>query len=186
MWFDLCVGAFLGATLCFFNNLLPPKYRLIAFKAKTIKLGTLAVDEITLLEWKPLFSLKTFYFHRGLAQEVYHTHSFSAVSLLLHGNYVEAFCEPAANIFWEAPRNRSILIYIPHDRYHQITKSDGCRTLMLTGPWGDHYREYNPNTKEIIVSTHGRKEVNRLFSFDSFDSLRAPNFVSPDLGQAPC
>jgi hypothetical protein len=33
---------------------------------------------------------------------------------------------------------------------------------MLTGPWGDTYKEYKPDTQEIIVSTHGRKEISRF------------------------
>jgi hypothetical protein len=142
------------------NWLAPPKYKVVMCKSKTIKLGTLSVDETTLMEWKPLFSLKTFYFHKGDAQEIYHTHSFAAISFLMHGNYMEAFYDPVQG-FWEEARNRSRLIYIPHDRYHQITKSEGCRTVMLTGPWSDCYKEYNPQTNEIIVSTHGRKEISR-------------------------
>lgn len=156
-WF-LFVGATIIAVI---NHFVPSKYRLIVFKSKTIKLGTLSVDETTLLEWKPLFSLKTFYFHKGDAQEIYHTHSFGAISVLLHGNYMEAFFDPISNKFWEEARNRSRIIYIPRDRYHQITKSEGCRTVMLTGPWADCYKEYNPTTGEIIISTHGRKEIAR-------------------------
>lgn len=129
--------------------------------ATTIKLGSLNVDETTILEWKPLFSLKTFYFHKGDAQEIYHTHSFAAISVLLYGNYMEAFFDPVTNDFREEARNRSRVIYIPRDRYHQITKSAGCRTIMLTGPWTDCYKEYNPVTREIIISTHGRKEIHR-------------------------
>jgi hypothetical protein len=151
---------FVGA-IATFNYFVPSKYRLIVFKSKTIKLGTLSVDETTLLEWKPLFSLKTFYFHKGDAQEIYHTHSFGAISVLLHGNYMEAFFDPIGNNFWEEARNRSRVIYIPRDRYHQITKSEGCRTVMMTGPWADCYKEYNPTTGEIIISTHGRKEIAR-------------------------
>lgn len=97
-------------------------------------------------------------------QEIYHTHSFSAISILLHGNYMEAFFDPNKHEFWEEPRNRSRIIYIPRDRYHQITKTEGCRTIMITGPWGDCYKEYKPDTDEIIVSTHGRKEIARYKS----------------------
>lgn len=143
---------------------LPSPYCLVVMKSKRLTLGTLTVDETTILEWKPLFSLKTFYFHKGDAQEIYHTHSFSAISFLIHGNYVESFydAERSPDRCWEEPRNRSRLIYIPQDRFHQITKSEGCRTVMLTGPWGDTYREYQPDTNEIITSTHGRREVSRL------------------------
>jgi hypothetical protein len=159
-WLIILVGAIAVTT----NYFLPPKYKLVVFKSKTIKLGTLSVDETTILEWKPLLSLKTFYFHKGDAQEIYHTHSFTAISILLHGNYMEAFFDPIKNTFWEEARNRSRVIFIPRDRYHQITKSEGCRTVMITGPWADCYKEYNPFTKEIIISTHGRKEISRQTS----------------------
>lgn len=143
------------------NKIVTNKYKVVFYKRKTIKLGTLPVDELTLLEWKPLFSLKLFHFYPGEAQEIYHTHSFSAYSFLLSGNYIEAFYNEYTNKFWSEPRNRSRLIFIPKDRFHQITKSEGCWTIMLTGNWNDEYKEYNEKTGEIIVSTHGRKEVCR-------------------------
>jgi len=146
--------------LYIYNKTISEKYKIIILKKKDIKLGTLIVNEITILEWKPLFSLKTFYFNEGNAQEIYHTHSFSAYSFLIYGNYIESFYDFDKG-FWEEPRNRSTVIYIPKDRFHQITKSEGCRTIMITGPWGDTYKEYIPNNKELIINTHGRKEIYR-------------------------
>lgn len=143
------------------NYLLPKKYQFTILKYKSIPLGTLTVDELTIIEWKPLFSLKTFYFNPGNAQEIFHTHSFSAYSLLIYGNYYEKFYDPTTKISWEESRDRSRIIYIPKHRYHQITKSTGCRTIMLTGPWGDTYTEYCPINDVIITSTHGRKELHR-------------------------
>jgi hypothetical protein len=157
----LYIILFLLFGLLGFNYFVSNKYKIVLFKYKSICLGSLKVNEITLLEWKPLFSLKTFYFNKGQAQEIFHTHSFSAYSFLLYGNYMESFYDENKGI-WEEPRNRSRLIFIPRDRFHQITKSEGCRTIMLTGPWGDEYREYKDDTKEIIISTHGRKEIQRM------------------------
>lgn len=145
------------------NILVPPKYRVVILKSKTIKLGTLYVDETTILEWKPLFSVKTFYFHPGDAQEIFHTHSFSAHSFLICGNYVEAFYDPVNGKLREENRNRSTCIYIPRDRFHQITNSIGCRTIMITGPWGDSYAEFKKETNELIISTHGRLEIARNY-----------------------
>jgi len=144
-----------------FNKWASIEYQIIILKSKTIKLGTLNVDEITLFEWKPLFCLKTFYFHVGEAQEIYHTHSFSAISFLLYGNYIESFYNSSNNSVWTERRDRSRFIFIPKNRFHQITKSEGCRTIMLTGPWGNTYTEYKPDTNEFIISTHGRKEISR-------------------------
>ena len=145
------------------NRIFENKYKFVFFQFKTIKTGDLNVEETTLLEWKPLFSLKTFYFNKGKVQEIYHTHSFSAFNFLIYGNYIEAFYDKNKG-YWKEPRNRSRLIYIPKDRFHQITQSQGCRTIMLTGPWGDTYQEYNPTTDEIIIGIHGRKEISREIS----------------------
>ena len=147
------------------------KNRLNILRYKVIKLGTLNTKELTILEWKPLFSIKLFYFEKGEAQEIYHTHSFSAISILLYGNYIEnMICIDDSYITQnltintnieslELKRNRSTIIKIPKSRFHQITKSEGCLTLMISGPWGDTYKEYNPKTNELTVSTHGRKQI---------------------------
>lgn len=141
------------------NKLVINKYRLIILKYKVIRLGTLNTKELTILEWKPLLSIKLFYFEKGVAQEIYHTHSFSAISFLIFGNYTEEFYDPATKGVSTLPRNRSTIIMIPKTRFHQITKSEGCLTLMVTGPWGDVYKEYQPKTGELIMSTHGRKQI---------------------------
>lgn len=149
------LAALVLATFLFFR-----KYGLI-MRFKRINLGTLHTSEITILEYKPLFSAKLFYFHPGDAQEIYHNHSFAAYSFLFYGNYFERFVDPKTGCEWELPRNRSRIIYIGKKKFHQITKSQGCMTLMVTGPWGDTYEEYNVAKREIIVSTHGRREVRR-------------------------
>lgn len=131
----------------------------VILKFKTIPLGSLRTLELTILEYKPLFSLKLFYFEPGEAQELFHTHSFTAYSFLIYGNYMERFFDPKTRQQYELPRNRSRIIHIAKDRFHQITRSSGCLTLMGTGPWGDTYKEYDPKTSTILVSTHGRRLV---------------------------
>lgn len=139
----------------------------VIMRPKLIPLGSLYTQELTILEYKPLFSLKLFYFQPGTAQEVYHTHSFTAYSLLLYGNYWERFIDPHTGLQHELPRNRSRVIRIARNRFHQITKSQGCLTLMLTGPWGDTYKEYYEKEHRIVISTHGRKKVNEYVLADN-------------------
>ena len=91
------------------------RYFGVVLKYKVIRLGTLYTKELTILEYKPLFSFKLFYFQSGDAQEVFHTHSFSAYSLLLYGNYWERFFDPKTRRQYELPRNRSRIIYIAKD-----------------------------------------------------------------------
>lgn len=144
------------------NTFLPKRYQLIFLKHKSIVLGTLTTEELTLFEWKPLTSIKLFYFRQGRSQEIFHTHRFSAISFLLYSNYQEEFIDVNTKNISRKPRNRSRLIWIAKDSFHQITTSEGCLTLMITGPWGDTYQEYKSDTNELITSTHGRTPIQRI------------------------
>lgn len=132
----------------------------VIFKYKEIKLGTLPVKELTILENNKYFSLKLFYFCKGEAQERYHTHAFTSYSFRIFGDYTEVILNDSYEST-DLLRSRSRIIYIPKDRYHQITKSKGCCTLMCTGKWGNYYKEYFPAERLVIVSTHGRIPVSR-------------------------
>ncbi|UAV84670.1 hypothetical protein PHB09_175 [Pseudomonas phage PHB09] len=113
---------------------------IVFWKRKDILLGDQDVSELTILEWKKLFSLKLFHFHKTEGgQDRFHTHAFNAVSLLLKGNYTEELV--VDGVITPLPRNRSRVIYIPSGQYHRITKSSGCYTLLLTGPWGKEFKE---------------------------------------------
>jgi hypothetical protein len=92
------------------------------------------------LEWKRFFSIKLFHFHKTDGdQDRFHTHAFNAVSILLSGDYVEEVIE------WrqikQLKRSRKRFLFIPANQYHRITKSNGCRTLLITGPWGNEFKE---------------------------------------------
>lgn len=113
---------------------------IVIWKKKRICLGDQDVTEWTLLEWKKLFSLKLFHFHKTSGiQDRFHTHAFKAVSLLLKGNYVEEVVMDG--VIHKRNRNTHRLLYIPANQYHRITRSDGCYTLLLTGPWGETFSE---------------------------------------------
>lgn len=113
---------------------------IVFWKKKSILLGEQNVSETTILEWKRLFSIKLFHFHTTSGkQDRFHTHSFGAVSFLITGNYIEEIIKDGKVIALD--RNRSRFIYIPKNQYHRITKSDSCRTIMITGPWSKHWKE---------------------------------------------
>lgn len=113
---------------------------MVFWKRKKIDLGDQSVTELTILEWKKLFSIKLFHFHKTDGkQDRFHTHAFNALSILLTGDYVEEIVQGV--VIKQAKRSRSRFLYIPENVYHRITKSDGCRTLLLTGPWGDEFKE---------------------------------------------
>lgn len=113
---------------------------IIFWKKKAIQLGEQNVSEITVLEWKKFFSIKLFHFHKTAGkQDRFHTHSFNAVSFLLTGNYIEEIIKDGEVVALN--RNRNKIIYIPKNEYHRITKSDGCRTILITGPWAKYWKE---------------------------------------------
>ncbi len=112
----------------------------VFWKRKTIALGEQTVSELTILEWKPLFSLKLFHFHEtDGCQDRFHTHAFNAFSFLLKGDYTEeVICN---GVIMRRRRSHKRLLFIPKNQYHRITRSKGCWTLLLTGPWGSEFKE---------------------------------------------
>lgn len=113
---------------------------IVFMKRKDIVLGDQPVTEWTLLEWKKLFSIKMFHFHKtDGSQDRFHTHAFNAVSILLHGDYTEEVVK--GDTILQLPRSRRKLLFIPANEYHRITRSNGCRTILITGPWGEHFKE---------------------------------------------
>lgn len=128
-------------------------------KLKKVTLGDLPIWDFTIIEYKPWFSVKIFLFMKGQAQDRFHTHSFNSYSFRLFGNYVERIIpddnHPEETI--KINRNSKRLINIPKDRFHSITESEGCCTIVVTGPWGKSFKEL----KEGIVShlTYKRKPL---------------------------
>jgi hypothetical protein len=134
---------------------------IVFWKKKDINNGEQNVTELTILEWKKLFSIKLFHFHKTTGdQDRFHTHSFNAVSFLLKGNYIEEVI--VGKKVLPLPRNRSKILYIPKGEFHRITKSDGCRTLLITGPWEPEWTELrelgNSKYQEVFCGS-GRTDL---------------------------
>lgn len=134
---------------------------IVFWKKKAINSGEQNVTEITVLEWKKYFSIKLFHFHRTTGnQDRFHTHSFNAVSFLLKGNYIEEVV--VEGVVKPLPRNRSRVIYIPKGEFHRIIKSDGCRTLLITGPWEPEWvelRELGGSQYQEVFCGAGRTDL---------------------------
>lgn len=123
---------------------------MVFWKRKTINLGEQSVTELTILEWKKLFSIKLFNFHSTSGkQDRFHTHAFNAISILISGDYIEEIITPDGDVR-ELNRSRNRIIYIPANEYHRITRSNGCRTLLITGPWGDEFKELR-KVDEVVL-----------------------------------
>lgn len=125
---------------------------MVFWKRKDIALGGQLVSELTILEWKRFFSIKLFHFHRTEgSQDRFHTHAFNAVSILLHGDYTEELIED--NRIIQLLRSRNRFLFIPKDQYHRITRSNGCRTILITGPWGSAFKELTHLTEDVYQET---------------------------------
>lgn len=132
--------------------------KLVLWKKKDIILGEQAVSEITVIEWKKLFSVKLFHFKPTEGkQDRFHTHAFKAVSILLSGNYVEEVIIDGH--ITPLQRNRKRFLYIPDNQYHRITRSSGCRTLLITGPWGSEFSELRKEGDSWVETVCGEHRV---------------------------
>lgn len=135
--------------------------KIIFMKKKRIDLGEQSVTELTLLEYKKWFSIKLFNFHKSEGvQDRFHTHAFNAYSFLLKGDYTEEVLED--NKIVKCLRSRSKALFIPKDSYHRITRSKGCVTLLVTGPWGETFKELRNivgNTYQEVVCGSQRKDL---------------------------
>lgn len=131
--------------------------KIVFWKRKDIVLGDQAVSELTVLEWKRLFSLKLFHFHPTEGkQDRWHTHAFGAVSILIYGDYTEEILQDGKVL--ELKRSRKRFLFIPENQYHRITRSVGCRTLLITGPWGPEFSELrhiaDDKWQEVVCGEH--------------------------------
>jgi hypothetical protein len=134
--------------------------KVIIMKKKSILLGQQNVTEWTLLEYKKFFSIKLFHFHKtNGSQDRFHTHAFNAYSILLKGNYIEEVIKD--NQIIPLNRNRKIILFIPKDNYHRITKSKGCWTLLFTGSWGKTFKELREteNINEYVEYICGEHRI---------------------------
>lgn len=134
---------------------------MVFWKKKDIQLGDQLVSELTILEWKRFFSIKLFHFHNSFGkQDRFHTHAFNAVSVLLHGDYIEELIE--GDTIVQRMRSCKRFLFIPKDQFHRITHSNSCRTILITGPWGSEFKELTHITDDVYQETTcgaGRKVV---------------------------
>lgn len=143
---------------------------MVFWKRKDIALGEQSVSELTILEWKRFFSIKLFHFHKTEgSQDRFHTHAFNALSILLHGDYTEEIIEDTSIV--QLMRSRTRFLFIPKDQFHRITRSTGCRTLLITGPWGSEFRELTHITGSICRETT-RGAGRRVLSVGPFRRIK--------------
>jgi hypothetical protein len=123
---------------------------------KTFEFGEQKVSQFIIFEWKYLFSIIIFYFHKtNGCQDRFHTHAFNAISIKLFGNYEEQIINNEFDYDIKIRKRNTIFLYIPKDSFHRITKSNGCCTVLFTGRWGKNWKE-RLDTGELKFYSWGR------------------------------
>lgn len=120
--------------------------------------GDQVVSQFVVFECKWLFSIIFFYFHKSKSsQDRYHTHAFNAFSIKFFGEYSEYILLNENNGSFRIDRRTQIFKYFPRDSYHKIGNSNGCLTMLLSGPWNKDWKEYINGT--VVHYNWGRKTI---------------------------
>ena len=117
--------------------------------------GEQIVSQFVIFEIKWLFSIIIFYFHKSSgSQDRFHTHAFNAWSIKLFGEYDEHILDNETTGEYRIIRRQKKLVYFPRNSYHRIANSNGCMTILFSGPWKKRWKEYVNGT--IIHYSWGR------------------------------
>ena len=133
------------------------------FKSKYLSLlkynkfifGEQIVSQFVLFEYKKLFSIIFFYFHKSNGtQDRFHTHAFNALSIKLFGKYTEyVLIDEITGEYIKKERNK-IFKYFKKDSYHKIGNSTGCFTILLSGKWDNSWKEFITTNNKNIINTY--------------------------------
>lgn len=105
------------------------------------------------VEIKWLFSVVLLHFAEG-TRETYHSHAFNAITRWMHGEVLEEYPVNGSQVWWPGQWK-----YTPRNLKHRIRAFKDSWAISFRGPWRKTWEEYNPQTKETSVLTHGRKVV---------------------------
>lgn len=133
------------------------KTRVFSFlKYNKFMFGNQTVSQFVIFECKFLFSIIVFYFHKSeSSQDRFHTHAFNALSFKIFGEYSEYILDNEKTGEFHIERRIQFFKYFPRDSYHKIGNSNGCATLLLSGPWKRTWKEYISG--EIVEYDWGRE-----------------------------
>lgn len=125
-------------------------------KLNFFNFGEQKITQFVIFEYKYLFSIIFFYFHKSNgSQDRFHTHAFNAISFKIFGEYNEYILTDEENDIHHIERRKNIVKYFPRNSYHKIGESNGCLTLLFSGPWKKEWKERINN--KTITYNWGRK-----------------------------
>lgn len=110
-----------------------------------------------LIESKRFFSIVLLHFKDG-SREAYHSHAFNAISWVLSGQLTEwPFGRGSIGYNLYEPSLKPV--WTPRHMMHRVVSLGDTWVISFRGPWANTWREYIPETKEILTLTHGRKVI---------------------------
>lgn len=128
------------------------KYGKLLHYDKT-SLGVGNIKRFTFFEFKPVGGIILNIFNTE-NQDRFHSHAFSAFSLMLRGHYYEDVMDEIGNISTKKIEKSR---FIPKDYVHKITKSSpNAVSITFEGPWDSVWNEYFDSGR-IKSYTWGRK-----------------------------
>lgn len=110
-----------------------------------------------LIEWKQVFSIVLLKFESN-HRENYHSHAFNAVTWWLHGRAIEEFID-SPELTWTPSIKPK---YTPRSLMHKYSVAKTSWAISFRGPWVKTWKEYSLTTKEFIILSNGRKEIDRI------------------------
>jgi len=130
------------------------------FRYNKFEFGEQQISQFVIFEWKHLFSIIIFYFHKSNgSQDRFHTHAFNALSFKFFGEYTEYILLSERSHDYITRRRTQFFKFFPRNSYHKIGNSNGCMTLLLSGRWKKEWKEY-VEEQGVIKYTWGRTKKN--------------------------
>lgn len=105
-----------------------------------------------LIEIKPLFSITLLCFEDG-SREAYHSHAFNSISWVIKGRLEERILDGPIRKYTPSPRP----LFTYRDTFHKVFSFGRTWVLTFRGPWKKTWKEFLPETKEVVTLTNGRK-----------------------------
>jgi hypothetical protein len=110
------------------------------------------VTGLWIIEIKYLFSIAILFFSKG-SRENYHSHAFNAYSWFISGKVEEQHINEEPKIWTPS----IIPKWTPRNTFHRVNALEKTICFTIRGPWSDTWYEYDPENKNYIEMTHGRK-----------------------------
>lgn len=113
------------------------------------------------VEIKKLLSIVLLHFENG-SREAYHNHAFHSISWVLKGR-LDEFTLDCNTLKDKLVVHKPSFLPVFTSRWnmHMVQSAGDTYVLSFRGPWLNAWMEYLPQTKEIVLLTHGRVEVAR-------------------------